>query len=365
MENHFSRHWPVWFVVAAMGFSFHWVSKSWNTGTPIVSGDELSYEMPRPEGFEPGYDLSGRKIVRTFDRDQRIASVDGPGAVRQPMSPAKAATAPAVKKADEKKTAQNKIQKKKPTVTTRVIPADGRTLQTNTGNFADAKTTNSNNGYAGYTPKAATTNAQPLVDNQKNPEALTAAQWRETLLSSPTLENADKFVAAYQAGQVDAASFYKIADELLSDSSQNRQQAGLDILKKDISASSFAVLAKHDDESTQADLKAEIRAVLKSYGTSSKLSILSKVLFANDEKAVTVATEVLAEALSTQKAGGSGTAQTSDRGGIRSPGATPQIDASQWKLFLPGLQRLAGSQNASLAERAQSLLASIQALTTA
>ena len=359
MENHISKNWPVWLVIGAMGFSFHWVSKSWNTGAPLISQQEMNYEMPRPEGFDPGYDLSGRKIVRTFDRNERTASLDGPQALRQPMSPAavkKAPTAP--KKTDAKKTAQNKNQKKKSALTTRVIPASNKAMSESE---TVMENTNSNNYYgSNYVPPAQTAKSEAIQQQQEN--KVSAAQWRELLFSSPTTENADKFLSAYRAGKIDVASFYGISDALMSDSNQNRQQAGLHAVKQDSSATAFTLLVKHYNDSSPVEFKTAVYAALVSYGTRAKLPTLSRVLDSNDEKTVTIAAEILGQSLNAQANNPAG---AGDRGGIRAPGAVAAVPASQFKVFLPSLQRLASSGNASLAQTAQSLLAQIQALTTA
>lgn len=352
MENHVSKNWPIWGLVLVMGFSFYWVAKSWNSGKVIVSADE-SYEMIRPNSFEPRYDLSGRKIVRSLEK-QRVASNEGPEALRQPMSP-KAPTAPA-KIADSKKAAQAKKNNKKSSLVTRVIPGNSKPL---TAEAFEKSISGKTSGYSNYYPQ--TQNKDNQNTSAQDTNKVSSAQWRDLLLSSPTVENADKFLAAYKKGEVDAGSFYAISDELLSNADKNRQQAGLQILSKEYSAESFEIMAKHySSASTPTDLKSGLSTAIQSYGQSSRISILSKSLASSDEVVAEVATEVLSSVVALQ-----GTTQTQgDRGGIRSPGSSSQIDKSTWQNLLPSLQRLAASTNTGLAERAQSLIDSIQSLTS-
>lgn len=351
MEEHVSKHWPVWALLLVMGFSFYWVAKSWNSGRVIVSAEE-SYEMIRPKNFEPQYDLSGRKIVRSLER-QRIASLGGPEALRKPLAQ-KPPTAPA-KKTDPKKTAQ-KTAPKKATLTTRVIPADNKKMSASPDSSNSAQAYYGNNSYAPQNQETAKTNTE-----KKDDDKISAAQWREILLTRPTVENADKLLAAYKSNQIDSASFYAIADELLSNADKNRQQAGLQLVSKEFAPESFSLMAKHySDSGTPSDLKASLNSAIQNYGQSGRIAILAKVLTSGDEATIEVATDVIAAAVSVQ-----GNSQTQgDRGGIRSPGSASQIDKTTWLGFLSPLENLTSSSNAGLAERAQSLLESIQALTS-
>ncbi len=359
MENHISRNWPVWMVIGFMGFSFYWVAQSWNTSSPIASAEELSYQMIRPQAFEAEYDLSGRKVVRSFDKSQRVASADGPEALRQPLNANKAApTAP--KKDDKKKKTAAKDQKKKSTVSTRFIPADKKSIGGGS-NSLNGGTTDAGGYYGGgFSPTA---QVQAAEAQKKDESKVSAAQWREILLSQPTAENANAFAAAFAKGDVEGAAFYSIANELLSSADLNRQQAGLQVLRNDSSANGFALLAKHyNSTSTPTDLKSSIYTVLSSYGSASKIAVLSRVLYSSDENTVLLAAQILDETIAAQA---SNVQVSGDRGGIRQPGSSAPIAKAQWVQFLSPLQRLSASANASLAERAQDLLNRIQALTTA
>lgn len=355
MENHFSRNWPVWLVIGAMGFSFQWLSKSWNTKQGNLMNEEISYEMPRPAGFDPAYDLSNRKVIRQFERQASLEN-SGVEVLRKPMSPEQKKVADNKKKQTDKKKKETKKQvAKKPKLTTTVIAAENKNTS---GESLSTKTTQSVG--SGFNPANQVQNQNNNQDTPESETKLSPAQWLEILLSQPTEENAEKFYQAFKRNEVDSGSFYSISNQLLQDVNSTRQQIGLVILRKDFSVGSFVVLSNFYSEELPADLKAEVTATLAAYGSSSRFSILSQAVNVQSKKAQAQALTVIDNTLDNQPAAPA----NGVRGTVRDPNVPEYIQARQWQLLLPALQRLSASADASLAGKAQTLILEIQSLTT-
>lgn len=348
MENVENKSWPVFVVLGLIGFSFWWMGKSWNTEATVASG-EMSYEMPRPKDSELDYDLSGRRVVYSLKELEKKEAAKNLNVGKVPVTPSiDPKKNAAAKKADPKKNAQQNKSKKK-----LGVYADGSghsdwSVDDSVKSSEQIKEIQSNQNVNAKKP-----NPTPAVAKQ---DTLTASQWKALLFNSPSQSNAYKFYKAFHSNEVSQADFYDISEDLLADASSERQSAALALFRLDFSVKSFSIMVKHYTDQTPDSLKSQIYSVMKMYGELSHFGILSRLLYVSDARVVAMATQVLTSTVSAQNAGA--------QGGSRPPASAP-IAAQNFKTFLPALQRLSQSDNATIAAQAQALLQSIQTLLTA
>jgi hypothetical protein len=352
-------------LVLVIAMAFYWTKNSWGPADGTVKMPESeSYEMGRPDSFATNeYDISGRKLVRTVnDPNQNLAKqvLGAPNAVpavavsnavagAQPAKSASQAAADAKKLAD--------AQKKKAQVAINVVDSNREKMR----GFADTQNTKQTPNpyvYAQVRPPVA-----PPTSPGDNPEKdkLTAAQWRAILFADPSSNNVKNFVAAFQGGEISGNEFYQIADNLLADAAEDRQDAGLRAYASDYSVRSFTVLAKiYQASSSSEEQKTKIYSSLRAYGEPSRLSLLSRIFYLNDAPALTLAAQVLGQTLAAQ------TPSTNVQDGRQGRGPVSlAIPVSRFQAFLTPLNRLLSNQEAGLASQAQALIDQIKSLSNA
>lgn len=358
MEKGFLRNWPILMIAAVMGLSFYAMSLVLRTPEIKDNPENLSYEMIRPKAADVEYDLSARIVVKDIKDFKRTNSAPAGKAESQTVAKKGEAKKPDPKKKDEKnKKAQT--NKKKPELTVQIQSDSAAKMK----GFDSNNASNERQAPAYSLPiDAAVAGAGADVPGTETDDKvkLSAAQWRTLLFAQPTAKNGNDFVTAYKDGDVDVNSFYKIAEELLTDSAADRQKLALYVLKQDATLRTFTLLVSHYRENTPEALRTQIYEVLKTYGTVGNFPALSRALNSSDMRVVEIAVQILTQTVASQNS-----QQTqSGRGEIRGPGSMP-IPPEQFKIFLPILQKLVSSQNSQIAQLAQALLDSIQTLKVA
>lgn len=345
MENRL-LNWGIAAALATVGLSFWWMNKSWNTEV-VSNPQDFSYEMPRPKAVRQGYDISNRRFLQELQA-RELAAKPTAGGKAPATPPAKKDPKLATKKADAKKTAST--PKKKPTLGVRVIgaPKQGLSVMQEMVNSPDDQMQGFQNEEPAAPPVSESTRKNQVTKK-------TAAEWKTLLMTSPTPANANDFFRAMRARDIAANDYYSIASELLTDSRDDRQKAGLYLLKVEVSVRSFAVLVDHYTDQTPEPMKRQIYAILKTYGQAARFGILSRVLYSTDNRVVEMATQILSQTVAAQ--GPDGQDDEMPPGGA--------IPATSFRTFLPALLRLAQSDNSTIAQQAQALLQSIQNLLTA
>jgi hypothetical protein len=370
MDQGVLKHWPL-FVLAAGVLSFGVLKLAMKPSAIWLNPEDQSYEMIRPRSVSQAYDLSGRRVVRnlhSLPTHNQMASpaVKAPGLKTPPMTAeAKAkeakAKADAAKKTAElarkKARAQAQAAKQRAKMAVRTVSAPGTPMS---GLNSPDGRSNYAGGAGNFAPNAGVdeVNGTKSNDDEKK-DVLSPAQWRSLLHAQPTTKNALDFVAAFHAGDIDSNTFYQISSELLADTSTDRQKMGLFILKQDTSSKSFSVLVANYKDQTPEPMKSDIYSAIKAYSEASKFSVLNKVLLSSDGRSVQMATSLLKQVVDAQ----AHSTGTMGRDG-RSPGSAP-IPVSQFESLVPTLRRLASSQDSTVAQQAQALIDSIQAMKAA
>lgn len=325
--------------------------------------EEVNYNMPRPDAFIPPYDMSGKKIRTRINGGQNQMTTTTP--VLKVISDRKAPAKAVAKKDDKKKTKKtaqkNTEAKKVAQLSARVVDSSlHASIKADLvkNNFAMYSDSNVNNNYYNNS------NTDLHKDTKEEKVKMTEAQWKELLYSQPTQTNAQLYLKAWQAGEVQAASYYQLSGSLLKDENGQRQQLGLYLLKQAVTAESFQILVQNYRESTPEALRAQIYSAMKSYSQPAYFAELNKVLIGKDKTSTQFALQILHLALN--KTGNSGNViSAQDNQSARSTrSATITQSPALLKTFVPNLQKLASSDDVAVAQTADGLLQEIQSLTT-
>lgn len=355
----------VWYITGSvLIFSFIAMKKLMHEPLPLnTTEEEVNYNMPRPDAFIPPYDMSGKKIRTRINGGQNQMTTTTP--VLKVISDRKAPAKAVAKKDDKKKTKKtaqkNTEAKKVAQLSTRVVDSSlHASIKADLikNNFAMYSDRNVNNNY--YNNSNTDLHKGTKVEKVK----MTEAQWKELLYSQPTQTNAQLYLKAWQAGEVQAASYYQLSGSLLKDENGQRQQLGLYLLKQAVTAESFQILVQNYRESTPEALRAQIYSAMKSYSQPAYFAELNKVLIGKDKTSTQFALQILHLALN--KTGNSGNViSAQDNQSARSTRSTTTNQSpSLLKTFVPNLQKLASSDDVAVAQTADGLLQEIQSLTT-
>lgn len=306
---------------------------------------DIVYEMPRPKNsfFATLFDLGDREIDRKYVNPFAKKKVKDD---KKPVSTAKiGVTAPkavAQQKQDKKKTEAEPKKK----VDVQIVGAD------TAKNFGDDGFWN-NNG----------TGRQHLVNNDGGPaptdskdkkNTMDGNQWRVLLMAQPTKENVNKLIEAYSNNEVDDQTFYGIVTDLFRNNKPEVQSYGLTAVKSAYNVKSFTVTTQYYDQ-LAPEVQQQAHLYLMSYGVGGRLPILLTALQSSDAEVVSVAAQVVMEGHKKAKDGvSSATDPRASRGDVM------VNTVSSYTKFVPVLQHLSHSQDASIASVATSALNEIQ-----
>ena len=324
-----------------------WLSISWNRSSvnALRTQDVVEYQMPRPQAYRKGFDMSGRQVqTKVISPEKRVAS-----AAAIPAVPVPAAVAAKDKKANAKKaakTAQNKnIRKNK----LRVAMVD---TDLNMGMSAledKAGSKKQQNQYVAYQEK------QPIQDtNTKEEKKLSAAQWREILNSKPSFSKASEFRAAMMAGHISAGAYYKIVEELLLNAADEKSAVAVFLLNQDGSIQAFEMLVKHQNDVRESQ-RAAVKAMIENFSQSTRFGTLARALSNSNADVAREATRLIGVALTALN---EAPAAVDPRG---SRGSANTVTPASFAIFVMPLTQ-AANNGSPIASEAADLLQRIQAL---
>ena len=356
MDRISTRSWMVIGMAGLLLFLSYWARWNWGQQSWSPRSSSFSYEMPRPQTLEPGFDLSDRRVERTFKSlpalaQPKVNAADVKKAVAQAAADQKrkaAATAQAKARAQAAARAKSvRAKRHKVEVVDTSRATSGMAMA-----GADEQT------YGGYSPGQIgnTAAGAPTAQDQQEDEDLnlSAGQWRSLLQSAPTQANVARFLKARQAGKIDETTYYQIVRELLIDSAADRQRAALMIVNADLNSRTYEFLVTALEQ-VPADVKPQVQRALDSYSQATRIGILARVLTSSRNNAVLVAaTTQIATAFSEFRK----SYQPSSNQGRRLAGAA---GLGQFKSLVPALQRVSQGSG-SAADQARQLMTDIQNL---
>lgn len=315
---------------------------------PRIDGKEISYEMPRAKNDLSGdFGLDGREIdrqyVNPFGKKNKSTDTAAADAAKKAAEAAKAKQQQAARAAAEaaKKAAE---AKKKAQTQVRVVD---------------------NNRQRMTSDPAANRDTQPVANDQmfrrtagepdaekKKADTLSPDQWRALLLGQPSAANMAKLVAALQAGEVEAATFYMIVGELLESQNSERQAVALGGLSQVPTAQSFELVAEKMSL-LPAELQTSASSFLNSYAFPNRMRALLPVLNSQNPAVALMAAGIVRQGIEAAKNGTAPTGTDPRQSRDQQQFAT----LSAWQMFIPTFQRWISSDDASLHDPAQQILA--------
>ncbi len=339
-------------LVGLLLASLFFVGPSVREGRKVMGGEDVSYsyEMARIEPEEGPFDLSDRSVQRR-KRELEALEVKAKPAASGPTAGSGALKNAHAAKPNTKNTALKPALSPAEAARLRVRnQAEGdrfRRIKGAVGAAAVSSPPAAPQYYAALPAKP--TAGNPFEKKEEEPK-LTIAQWRSLLQLSPSSANVAKFVAARANGEIDDASVLDITKDLLRDSSDERQKAGLAILDRFSSAKSFDFMVTTKTDYSQ-NVQTSLQKKIESYALPARLVFLGPVLssVAEDKTAVLVAMELINVAVTEYKRVASGQI-------AQSTGA-PSL--AQLRLFVTTLKRVGETGEGNVAQQAQQLNAAI------
>ena len=271
----------------------------------------IVYEMPRPSSpeLESDFDLANREITREYINSQIK------GAVQNNKPIAKIPVKASGKNDKKKETKKTALTIAKPQLKIDIIGAAAKSkIYSADRPQSPQAVANTQNNAKNLDPAA-----EPKKEDIK--KVVTIAEWRQLLMSQPTLANVNKFLAAYRNKEVTPQEYFQLSQELVLSDKKENQAAGLYALQSAPSATSFAIvaksLAKLDPEN-----KATGQQILLSYSQPQKVGYLSQVLESTDPEVVKQAADTITYGLAQVKKGHIPQDSRNARGDIATTSAT-------------------------------------------
>lgn len=331
-------------MTLAIGLFFFMSSRMMISNSPLKF--EQSYEMPRPQSwFRQYFSLMGREISQLYNNPfAKKTQPTAPVQYRNVQTPP-----PPVNKAVQAKADAAKAAAKKGSLSVSVV--ETQTAPKLSDSFSGVE----NNEEEIATDISVPMEADPTeVTPKKVKKILTREQWETRLMSDNSLKGITAFAKAYLKGQVPAATFYSVIEELLKNQDQFKAGLGVYGLGLTPSAKSFEVLAKSIStlpENTQQ----QASLTINTYGDVKKFGILQQTLKHEEEVVQMTTIQVLdfsIKALSTT------VADTNNQRELASAGAY-----KNYEVFIPQLTQMSEqSPFPSIKEASQVLLKQIESL---
>lgn len=176
--------------------------------------------------------------------------------------------------------------------------------------------------------------------------------WEKKLLTNPDTAATTSFIQSYLGGRVSSSRFYKITDSMLKDSRPEMRSLGLLALGSTPSVPSFnSLTALLKTENSTSALRPKIDEYLNKYMDLENLDVLASVLNAS--------TSAFNVVVAIDKVDASAIKFLSNK-------ADPSYarNVTYFRPFIPLLEVLAKSSDASIMAQAQKALADVKSLTT-
>jgi hypothetical protein len=301
--------------------------------------------MPRPtKSFLASlFDLGDRQVTRKYVNPFAKKKAEAKKTVEAPKAAPAAPKAVAQKKADTKKKDDKSAKK----VEVQIVGEDAPVgLGDSDGFWAPHPSAPQR-----YEDTAGKQNS-PSPKQTKN--SLSGSQWRALILAQPTKSNVAKLVEAYNAKEIEDATFYTIVTDLFRDNKAEYQELGLTAMKSVYSAKSFSVTSMYYDQ-LAPEVQEKAHAYLLSYAVNSRFPILMTSLQNPNAEVVATAVQVVLDGYQKAKDGISPTADPR-----LSRGDVTVNSVAGYSKFLPVFQLLSQSQDTVIAGLANTALSQIQ-----
>jgi hypothetical protein len=344
MEQSFTKNWIYIGFGALLIIGARWVSHHWMSSQELVQEAGFSYEMPRPKSYAGGFDLSSREVERDILSDEELTKAEKD---KKDKAALKALPKASTKLNQAGVHKQAGLDQQKLTVNI----VDTRLQSQNTNSPTKSSVMPAMEAVpaavaAADTSTAAADSTAAATDSGKK----SAAEWLSTLSTAPTASLIAEFEQDHKSGSVNDATFYNVAFTLLTNSNQQQETTGSEILSGDTGSTGFVYLASEESKVSSTALSA-IKTDMNTYATAAKLSGLNAGLNSGSAPVVTAALTILTTAV--------------ENSGLstQSGAKTGAISASALQAFVGSLTALSKGNSTNATEAAQ-LLSQIQSSST-
>lgn len=339
-------------AVLVVAVAFFGVFSLVNKATPLsknIEGSRINYKMARPESPYSEYTLEGRELDAQYEGlpEEKVKELK--------KEAAKAKVADAKKKEAAKKQAEvvKKQEAARKAQVARTQKQAGKPLPAFSKTTPLAKPVGSNyanNSAGSYFQQAADANAAPLADgSDKNKKKF--ADYRNMIFANPTPEIMGQIVAAYRKGEISAAEYQAIAQDLLEQSDAKYQGIGLLALRSVPSLASLSQLV-HAQPTLSTAYQSYIEQAYLAYFYPQNISYFSAALGTQDK---TLQTKVLSLLSVNIKKLIDGDQNVFVDARNQRATSTSTFTVSSFVSLVPSLQALGKSEDLEIAEMANTI----------
>lgn len=322
--------WSVVILAGALLAGVLWVFELVEKPSQIET-ETLVYEMPRPvkSDMSSDFSLGDREIIREL--------------VKKPKKETKAVAqvkpvAPPPKKVAQKKKDKKDSDSKKPSVEVNVVDADESRPTDDYENTRRPMEVSAEGGR----PAAETPEEEKPVK--------TLAEWRSLLAAQPSRENMNAFIKAWRDGEIDAAGFYQVVQEMLLSKKKVAESTALYGLQQVPHVMTFAMISRQIGN-LSSENQTLASQILMSYSHPSRLLILDQALRMKDPVVITRAAAAINAGLERAKSG-----QAADPRQARSNEPVNPSSVAPFARFVPTFQQWQQSGEPTLVGLANSFL---------
>ncbi len=308
--------------------------------------EAINYQMERPEEAFAGYSLEGRDIDERFEGLKKAAIL-----VRKPVVAAK----PAVKDGKAKPTVAAKkvapvASSKKEIVANKIVsslPSGVRAEAKRPESTAVAVDNNripqryeQQNNVALVEPNLP---AKPDIKNKKS-----FTQWRADIFAKQNKEVVTAFINAHRAGDISAAEFQAMAQDLIDQEDIKIKGLGLMALRAQPSMASLSQMV-HVQAQLPAELQSYVEEAYLAYLQPQHVGVFNQVFQSQDKKLVLKSLTILG--VNIQKIKSGDVASFIDARQRRDADA-PQMSLNSFRSLLPSLTAMSSSPEPGVSQMA-------------
>ncbi len=331
-------------------------TKLTNKPQPVAqfeTNEAINYQMERPEESYAGYSLDGREIDERFEGAKTVVNTTKKPVATKPVAKDLKAKSPVVVKktapvAKSKKDVQsNKIASATPIVAKVEVKKQNPVIAAVENNRIPQRYEQQND-VAIVDPDLA---VKPDVKNKKS-----YTQWRADIFAKQNKEILTAFINAHRAGDVSAAEFQAMAQDLIDQDDVKIKGLGLMALRAQPSMASLSQMV-HVQAQLPTELQAYVEQAYLAYLQPQHVVVFNQVFQSQDKKLVLKSLAILGTNMQKIKSGD--VASYIDARQRRDADA-PQISLNNFRSLLPSLLAMSSSQEPAVSQMAAQVAGIIQ-----
>lgn len=342
-------------VIIAFLVTFTRLTNRPRTGTQLETNETINYQMERPEEAFAGYSLDGREIDERLEGLNKVVTksknavgkkpVDKNLKAKLPVATKKPAVAPVIKSKKEVPLVKANVS---PSVLAKAEAIKPQVVTETVENNRIPQRFEQQNEILPIDPDS---NVKIAPKNKKS-----FTQWRADIFVKQNKEVLTAFITAHRAGDISAAEYQAMAQDLIDQEDVKLKGLGLMALRAQPSMASLSQMV-HVQNQLPAELQAYVEQAYLAYLQPQYLIVFNQVFQSQDKKLVLKSLMVLGTNM--QKIKNGDVAAYMDARQRRDADA-PQLSLNNFKSLLPSLTAMSSSQEPSVSRLAAEVAGLIQ-----